>query len=151
MPGIAASGLYVATLLDILDTTQLAINLDAEDMKVAMFKNTIDPSPDFTLDTAYSTAPYTSTYEVSGTGYTAGGATLTGTTTSGSAGSFVFDANDVSWASSTITAARGAAIYAPNVLNRLVLLVNFGGDYSTSSGTFTIQWAASIATIDVTP
>jgi hypothetical protein len=53
------------------------------------------------------------TNEVSGTGYTAGGKALTGNgvTVDTAANEAVFDADNVFWASSTITA-RGAVIYA---------------------------------------
>lgn len=148
---ITASGLYVVTWMDILDTTQLAIDLDLETHKVAMFTNVI--TPNFSTDTAYGVAPYNAN-EVSGTGYTAGGALLTTTTVSESpAGTLMWDAADTSWASSTITNARGALLYADALVgNNAICLVNFGADYSTNNGTFTIQWAATgILTIDLTP
>lgn len=148
---VTASGLFVPTWMDILDTTQLAIDLDLETHKVAMFTNTI--TPNFSTDTAYAVAPYNAN-EVSGAGYTAGGALLTTTTVSESpAGTLMWDAADTSWASSTITNARCALIYADALVGKnAICLVNFGADYSTVSGTFTIQWAAGgILTIDLTP
>lgn len=92
------------------------------------------------------------TNEVVGTGYTAGGATLTGKTLDYTAGTNVikFDANDVSWATSTITA-RYAIIYkdtgTPST-SGLYGYVDFGADVSTTAGTFLITWdAAGIFTI----
>lgn len=148
---VTASGLYVPTWRDVLDLTQLAIDLDAETHKAAMFTNTI--TPNFSTDTAYGVAPYNAN-EVSGTGYAAGGNALTGTTlTESPAGTLMFDAADVSWAASSISLARCALVYADaNVGNEAIVLVNFGADYSTNNGTFTIQWSASgVFTWDLTP
>lgn len=148
---ITASGLFIPTWRDVLDLTQLAIDLDVETHKVALFTNSI--TPNFSSDTAYGVSPYNAN-EVSGTGYTAGGALLTTTTlTESPTGTLMFDAADVSWASSTITNARGALIYADaSGGNEALVLVNFGADYSTSNGTFTIQWASGgIFTWDLTP
>lgn len=154
---VTASGLFYPTFRDILDTTQLAVDLDLETHKVAMFKNTI--TPNFSTDTAFGVSPYTSPGdpEVSGTNYTAGGKAMTGTAVSESpTGSLMWDADDVSWTSSTITNARCALVYADYlasvVVDAAICLVNFGADYSTSSGTFTIQWAsAGLFAIDLTP
>ena len=148
---VTASGLFIPTWIDILDTTQLAVDLDLETHRVAMFTNSI--TPNFSTDTAYGTGTYASN-EVSGTGYTAGGALLTGTTVSESpTGTMRWDATDVSWASSTITNARCALVYADALAgNNAIVLINFGADYSTTAGTFTIQWASGgILTIDLTP
>lgn len=148
---ISASGLFIATWRDVLDTTQLAVDLDLETHKVALFTNSI--TPNFSTDTAYGVSPYDAN-EVSGTGYTAGGAALTGTTwTESPSGTLMFDATDLSWSSSTITNAKGALIYGDALAgNNALLLVNFGADYSTSNGTFTIQWASGgIFTWDLTP
>ncbi len=148
---VTASGLFVTTWTDILDTTQLAIDLDLETHKVAMFSNSI--TPNFSTDTAYGVAPYNAN-EVSGTGYTSGGTVLTGTALSESpTGTVMWDATDVSWTTSTITSARCALVYADALAgNNGIVLVNFGADYSTSAGTFTIQWASGgIFTLDLTP
>lgn len=148
---ITASGLYLPTWIDILDTTQLAIDLDLETHKGAMFTNTV--TPNFSTDTAYGVAPYNAN-EVSGTGYTAGGNALTSTTVTDSpAGTLMWDAADLAWASSTITNARGVLLYADALAgNNAIILVNFGADYSTVAGTFTIQWAATgIFALDLTP
>lgn len=83
--------------------------------------------------------------EVSGTGYTAGGATLASKTlTYDSATNVtVLDAADVTWASSTITA-RYAVVYddagATNAQKVLLGYVDFGSDQSSTSGNFTITW-----------
>lgn len=148
---VTASGLYVATFIDILDTTQLAVDLDLETHKVALFSNSI--TPNFSSDTAYGVSPYDAN-EVSGTGWSAGGVALTGTAVSESpTGTLMWDATDVSETGTTLTNARCALIYADALAgNNAIVLVNFGADYSTVSGTFAITWAATgVFTIDLTP
>lgn len=147
---VTASGLYVATFVDALDTTQLALDLDLETHRLALFNNTI--TPNFTTDTAYAVAPYNAN-EVTGTNWATGGVLLTGTTLLGSSGAMVFDATDVSVASTTLASARCALIYADALAgNNAICLVNFGADYSTTNGTFAITWdAAGIFSVDLTP
>lgn len=148
---VTVSGLYYPTWADLLDTTQLAIDLDLETHKGALFTNTITPS--YSADTAYAVAPYNAN-EVSGTGYTAGGALLTSTTVSESpTGTLMWDMADISWTTSTITNARFLLTYADALAgNNALVGVNLGADYSTVAGTFLITVAAGgLATIDLTP
>lgn len=148
---VTVSGLFVPTFLDVLDTTQLALDLDLETHKLAMFSNSI--TPNFSTDTAYGVAPYNAN-EVSGTGYTSGGVALTSTTvTESPTGTIMWDAADASWTTSTITNARCGLAYADALAgNNAICLINFGADYSTVAGTFTVQFAAGgIWTWDVTP
>lgn len=147
---ITASGIYVATIVDALDTTQLALDLDLDTHKIALFSNTI--TPNFTTDTAYGVTPYDAN-EVSGTNWAAGGVALAGTTFTGATGTATFDATDVSVATTTLTNARGGLIYADALAgNNAIVLVNFGADYSTVAGTFAVTWNASgIFYIDLTP
>jgi hypothetical protein len=147
---VTASGLYVATFQDVLDTTQLALDLDLETHKGALFDNTI--TPNFTTDTAYGVAPYNAG-EVTGTNWASGGVALAGTGLSASSGVLTFDATDVSVAATTISGARAYLLYADALAgNNAILLVNFGADYATVAGTFAIVWnAAGIFTLDLTP
>ena len=147
----SASGLPVPTWLDIFDTTQLAIDLDLETHRGAMFTNTI--TNDLTTDSAYGVAPFNAN-EVSGTGYTAGGNLLTTTTfTHTGTGVLMWDAADLQWTTSTIANARAVLLYADALAgNNGIAWINFGGDFSTTAGTFTIQWAGGgIFSIDVIP
>src|ERR1044071_7382739 len=96
---VTASGFYLATWMDVLDTTQLALDLDLEAHRGALFTNTI--TPNFDTDTAYGVAPYNAN-EVTGTNWAAGGVLLTGTTLAISSGTIILDATDVSVASTTI-------------------------------------------------
>jgi hypothetical protein len=85
-----------------------------------------------------STTAYSATNEVSGTGYDAGGKTLTGYVSglSGSTAYITFD--DPSWANSTITA-RGCLIYNSSKSNKAVACFDFGSNVVSVSGTFTID------------
>lgn len=97
-----------------------------------------------------ATTVYTSSGEVSssGTGYTAGGKTLTnlGITLSGTTA--YIDFSDVEWTSATFTTA-GALIYNATKGNKAVAVFNFGGNYSVSSGTFTLVFPPPSATTAV--
>lgn len=82
-----------------------------------------------------------------GSGYTTGGITLSSTTvildTSGDKA--VFDAADISWSSSSITA-RGAVMYrntGTSSSSPLIAYFDFGSDKTSANGTFTISWNAS--------
>lgn len=145
---VTASGLFVPTFLDVLDATQLAVNTGSDTFKCAMVTNSA--TPDFDTHDHWSDL---SGQEVSGTGYTAGGVALTSVTLTGSSGTITFDAADASWASSTISDARAAVVYDDTLTNDpLIALIDFGADYSSSNGTFTITWNASgIWTLDLTP
>jgi hypothetical protein len=90
------------------------------------------------------TTAYSSTNEVSGTGYTAGGATLTNVTPTLSGSTAIVDFADVTWSSSTITA-RGALIYNSTNSDRAVLVLDFGSDKSSSAGDFTVLFPAADA------
>jgi hypothetical protein len=148
---ISGSGLYVATIMDAFDTTQLALDLDLDTHKGALFSNSI--TPNYLTDTAWGVAPYNAN-EVTGTNWSSGGVVLTGTNLASSAGGILtYDATDVSVASTTISGARGYLLYADALAgNNAILLVDFGADYATSNGTFAIVWNASgIFTIDLVP
>ena len=85
-----------------------------------------------------STSAYSATNEVSGTGYSAGGATLSGYTRSASGTTaWIVFTSDPSWASSTITA-RGALIYNSTNSNKAVAVLDFGSDKVSTNGTFTV-------------
>lgn len=95
-----------------------------------------------TLDA--STTAYSATNEVVGTGYVAGGNTLTSVTPVSSGTTAICDFADTTWAASTITA-RGALIYNSSKSNRAVAVLDFGSDRSSSSGDFTITFPAADA------
>lgn len=125
------------------------IDWDTDTIKVALCTSSYTPAQD--------THDYFNdvTNEVTGTGYTAGGATLANKTVGYTAGTNVtkFDADDVSWTTSTITA-RYAVLYVDtggaSSTDPLIGYVDFGADVSSSAGTFSITWdSAGIFTVTV--
>jgi len=95
-----------------------------------------------TLNSA--TTAYTASNEVANSGqYTAGGGDLTGQNTSIASGVAIVDFADLSFTGVTLTA-RGALIYNTSsaVTNAAVAVLDFGGDKTATSGTFTVQFPA---------
>ena len=89
-----------------------------------------------TLDS--TTTAYSATNEVSGTGYSAGGNSLTVSQTPTSTSTTAWlDFADSTWSSSTITA-NGALIYNSTNSNKAVAVLAFGGDKTSTNGDFTI-------------
>lgn len=89
-----------------------------------------------------ATEAYVSTGEVSGSGYTAGGATLEVASTTVSNGAALVDFSDVSWSTATFSA-RGALIYNSSVEgNPAVAVLDFGADRTPGGSTFTVQFPA---------
>lgn len=123
------------------------IDLDSDTLKVMLCTSAYTPDQDAHQ---YKSSV---TNEVTGTGYTAGGATLGSVTVTYSAGTntLTLDAADPSWASSTITA-RYAVFYdstpATDATRPLIAFVDFGADVVSSGGPFTVTLdAAGIATV----
>lgn len=91
-----------------------------------------------------STTAYTATGEVSGTGYSAGGATLSGFSVTLDTDTAILDwTADPSWASATITA-DAALIYNSSRSNKAVAVLTFTSTSSTN-GTWTLQLPAPAA------
>ena len=88
------------------------------------------------------TTAYSTSNEVSGTGYTAGGVTLTSTTVSTTGTTAFFDADDPEFTSASFTA-RGALIYNSSNSDKAIAVLDFGGDFTVSSGTFKIVFPAA--------
>ena len=84
-----------------------------------------------------ATTAYSTSNEVVGTGYTAGGQALTSVSPTTSGTTAYVDFADVTWSNSTITA-NGALVYNTSASNASVIVLAFGSDKSTSNGDFTI-------------
>ena len=116
------------------------LDLDTQTIKVALVTSLYTPDQDLHADFADITN------EVVGTGYTAGGQALaTKTVTQDNIDNEgVFDAADVTWSTSTITA-RGAVVYYDSTVaatSLLICYIDFVTDQSSSAGDFTISWNA---------
>jgi hypothetical protein len=125
--------------------TAAGVHLSGDVYKIALYTSTA------TLNK--STTAYATTNEVTGTGYTAGGATLTGLTTALDTDTAYIDwTTDPTWPAATITA-RGGLIYNSSKSNKAVAVLDFGGDITSTNGTFTVTLpaaAAATATVRIT-
>jgi hypothetical protein len=131
-----ASKLYGNFLLKALNKE---VDFDSDTIKVALLTSSYTPDQD-----AHDYFNDVSTYEVTGTGYTAGGYTLASKTATYDSATnvIVLDAADVTWSSSTITA-RYAVVYDATgtaSTSALIGYVDFGSDQSSTNGNFTITW-----------
>ena len=119
-------------------------HLDTDDIRIALYTSSAS------LDA--STDAYTTSNEItntSGSAYTAAGQQLTSVTVTENSTSGVFDAADPEWTSATFTA-RGALIYNKTLYdsdnNRgAIAVLDFGGDFTVSGGTFKIVFPAATA------
>jgi len=109
-------------------------DMDTNTIKIALYTSSAS------LDA--STTAYSSSNEVSGTGYSAGGATLSGASIGTSSTTAYVDYSDPSWTSASFTA-RGALIYNSSQSDKAVAVLDFGGDFTVSSGTFTVVFPAA--------
>jgi len=119
------------------DLSKGSIDMDTDTFKVMLVTSS------YTEDKAAHTKRSDITSEVSGTGYTAGGATLVPTLTKDTTNhrtTLTFP--QVTWPSSTITA-RKAVVYksrgGASSADELVFVNDFGADVTTSNGTFTLN------------
>ena len=99
-----------------------------------------------------STTAYSSTNEISntsGSAYSAKGKALTSVTPVLDSDTAVCDFSNTSWTSASFTA-RGLLLYNTTAItgfttNRSILAINFGGDKTVTSGTFTVEFPAAAA------
>jgi|TARA_R100001163_G_scaffold26006_1_gene21200 hypothetical protein len=117
-------------------------HLDSDTIHIALYTSSAS------LDAA--TDGYTTSNEVSGSGYTAGGVALSSKAVTENSTSGVFDAADPEWTSASFTA-RGALIYnktlgdASSNSRGAIAVLNFGGDFTVAGGTFKIVFPAATA------
>lgn len=111
-------------------------DLDTDTLKLALFTAEADLGA---ATTVYSTAN-----EVVGTGYVAGGNTLTGVTVLTSGTTAYVDFADSTWNPASFTA-RGALIYNASKGNKSIAVLDFGSD-KTATTSFTVQMPANTAT-----
>ena len=110
-------------------TTVIRAATTADTFKIALYTSTA------TLGA--TTTAYSATNEITGTGYTAGGNTLTTIAPTSTGTTAFLDFNDTTWSAATITA-NGALIYNSTQSNKAVAVLAFGGDKTSTAGDFTI-------------
>ena len=92
-----------------------------------------------------STTAYTTSNEVSGTGYSAGGGTLTRIDPSSSGTTAFTSFSDLTFSTATVTA-RGALIYNDTASgDPTVIVLDFGADKTSTAGDFTVQFPTADA------
>ncbi len=111
-------------------------NGTGDTFKIALFTSAA------TLDA--TTTAYSTSNEASGTGYTAGGNTLTNVTPTSSGTTAFTDFADTTWTSASVTA-RGALIYNSTEADAAVVVLDFGSDKTSTAGDFTIQFPTADA------
>ncbi len=116
-------------------------NPGGDTFKLAMYTN----SASFNA----ATTAYTTSNEVSGSGYTAGGSALTNVDPLLSGTTAMTDFDDLTFTSATVTA-RGALIYNTTTgsgsgTTDTVVVLDFGSDKTSTAGDFTIQFPAKTA------
>ncbi|MDH5690252.1 MAG: hypothetical protein OEY81_02330 [Candidatus Bathyarchaeota archaeon] len=136
---MAFSGNFMCTSFkkELLEAVHNFKNSGGSTFKIALYTN----SASFNA----STTAYTATNEVSGTGYSAGGNTLTRVDPTSSGTTAFTDFADTTWSSSTITA-RGAMIYNDSASgNPAVVILDFGSDKTSTNGDFTVVFPTADA------
>ena len=103
-------------------------DLTTDVLKIALYTANADLNEDTTV--------YTTTAEITGAGYSAGGKVLTGTTIGSSGYTAFVDFDDVVWNPASFTT-RCALIYNSSKANRAIAVLDFGSD-KTASATFKI-------------
>jgi hypothetical protein len=120
-----------------LQLLQAVHNFTTDTFKIAVYTSSATLGPDTTV--------YTSSNEVTSTGYTAGGQTLTGVIVSSANGVAFVTFNNVTWSNVTFTA-RGALIYNSSKGNKSVAVYNFGVDQTAGAlNVFNIAMPADTA------
>jgi len=136
---MAFSGNFMCTSFkkELLEGVHNFKNSGGNTFKLAMYTN----SASFNA----ATTAYTTSNEVSGTGYTAGGASLTRVDPTTSSTTAFTDFSDLTFSTATLTA-RGALIYNDSASgDPTVVVLDFGGDKTSTAGDFTIVFPTADA------
>jgi hypothetical protein len=131
---MAFSGNYMCTSFkkELMEAKHNFLLSGGDTFKLAMYDNNAS------FDA--STTAYTATNEVSGTGYSAGGGTLTRIDPSSSGTTAFTSFSDLTFSTATVTA-RGALIYNDTASgDPTVIVLDFGADKTSTAGDFTIQF-----------
>ena len=88
------------------------------------------------------TTAYSTSQEVSGTNYSAGGSALTNVTPALSGSTAGCDFSDLTFGTATVTA-RGCLIYNSTNSNKAIAAIDFGGDKTSTAGDFTVVFPSA--------
>lgn len=126
-------------------TTVVRAATTADVFKIALFRATASIVGTYGAATTNYSDMTDNSDEASGTGYTAGGNTLTNVAPSSGGTTAFTDFNDTTWSTATITAS-GAMIYNSSQGNKAAAVLSFGGDKTSTAGNFTIVFPTADAT-----
>lgn len=130
---------------ELLTGTHNFTNSTGDSFKLALYAIASGGKSSTTASLDASTTAFTTTGEVASSGsYATGGGTLTNVTPTSSGTTAFTDFNDISFTTATITA-RGALIYNDTDSDKAVAVLDFGGDKTSTAGTFTIQFPTADA------
>lgn len=130
---------------ELLTGTHDFTNSTGNTFKIALFKATASIVGTYGAATTNYSDVTGNSDEASGTGYSAGGNTLTNVTPTSSGTTAFTDFADTTWSTATITAS-GALIYNSSASNAAVAVLDFGGDKTSTAGDFTIVFPTADAT-----
>ena len=116
----------------------------ADTLKIALLKSQAAGSVTYGAASTNYTNVTGNSDEASGSGYSAGGNTLTNVTPVAASTTAICDFSDTTWSSASFTTC-GAVIYNTNNSNSACAVLSFGGDQTVSSGDFQIQFPAAAA------
>jgi len=108
------------------------VDLDSHELKAMLLNSGYVPNA------AHNRIADVAANEISGTGYTAGGQTLTGVALTESSGTTTLDANDPQWPGASFTA-RYMVVY-DFTANYLLVCFDFGSNKTVVAGTFTYEF-----------
>lgn len=130
---------------ELLTGTHDFTNSTGNTFKIALFRATASIVGTYGAATTNYSDVTGNSDEASGTGYSAGGNTLTNVTPTSSGTTAFTDFADTTWTTATITAS-GALIYNSSASNAAVAVLDFGGDKTSTAGDFTIVFPTADAT-----
>tara|TARA_R110002020_G_scaffold246185_1_gene459952 strand:- start:370 stop:804 length:435 start_codon:yes stop_codon:yes gene_type:complete len=136
---MAFSGNFMCTSFkkELLEAKHNFLNSGGSTFNLALYTN----SASFTA----ATTAYTTSNEVSGTGYTAKGAALTRVDPTTSGTTALTDFSDLTFSTATVTA-RGALIFNDSASgDPTVVVLDFGGDKTSTAGDFTVVFPTADA------
>ncbi len=130
---------------ELLTGTHNFTNSSGNTFKLALYAIGSGGKSSTTATLGAATTAFTTTGEIASSGtYATGGGTLTNVTPSASGTTAITDFADVSFTTATITA-RGALIYNSSQSNKAVAALDFGGNKTSTAGTFTVQFPTADA------
>lgn len=128
-----ADGIYPRFLANLMNKE---IDLESDTIKVMLLNNS------HSFNASHNVLADVSANQITGTGYTAGGETLSNKSVTQGL-STKFDADNISWTSAGFTAYH-AVLYDDTLANKdLIISIDFGGaKVVADSGTFLLSWNA---------